>query len=385
MRTTQLLIIGAGPYGLATSAYAKHQGLDFRLVGHPMEFWRQHMPGGLFLRSRSDRHLDPLGVYTFEAYMKEKGIAEAQARPIPVELFREYAQWFQDKYELQAYPFLVQELRRDNGLFEAILENGESCLAETVLLALGYAFFANKPEEIMKKIPAGSYSHTCDLVSFDFLKGRRCLIIGGGQSAYEWAALINEQGAEEIHISHRHAVPRFEKSDQSWMSDMVRYTDQNPGWFRRSPLEEQEATRRRFWAETRLKLEPWLRPRIDKENIHLWPNTNLADCTELPDGRLRIKLDNGAFFVVDHVILATGYRVNVGKVPFLSRESILSDLRVADGYPVLDECFQSSVPGLFFSGLLAIRDFGPFFGFIVGCPVAARIIVEQGVLTTVST
>jgi len=38
-----LVIIRAGPYGLATAAYAKQRGLDYVLLGQTMEFWRAHM------------------------------------------------------------------------------------------------------------------------------------------------------------------------------------------------------------------------------------------------------------------------------------------------------------------------------------------------------
>jgi hypothetical protein len=43
---------------------------------------------------------------------------------------------------------------------------------------------------------------------------------------------------------------------------------------------------------------------------------------------------------------------------------------------VLDEHFQTSVAGLFMPGFVATRDFGPFFGFVRGCPAAATLIVS---------
>jgi FAD-dependent urate hydroxylase len=102
-----------------------------------------------------------------------------------------------------------------------------------------------------------------------------------------------------------------------------------------------------------------------------------APITTLPGGQLLVALDTGTTFEVDHVILATGYRVNIHNVPFLAPNGLLDELAVADGFPVLDEDFQSSIPGLYFSGLPATRDFGPFFGFTVGCPVAGKVIVER--------
>jgi FAD-dependent urate hydroxylase len=377
MPTIPFLIIGAGPYGLAAAAYASRRGVDFHLLGRPVEFWYRNMPEALLLRSGTDWHIDPAGVSTFEAYVRHKRLRQDQVHPIPVQLFREYASWFQEEYGLEAQTTLVRELRRKDGLFEVVLEDGQRLLTQQVLLALGFANFVSAPAELTEKIPAGRWSHTCDTVSFDFLRGRRCLIIGGRQSAYEWAVIIRETGGAQVHVSHRHPLPRFEPSDWSWVSAMVRATSEIDGWWRNQLPEAQEALRQRFWAEGRLKLEPWLGPRLDHDTIHLWPNTQLASCTELPGGQLRVALDTGTTFEVDHVILATGYRVNIHNVPFLAPDGLLDELAVADGFPVLDEHFQSSIPGLYFSGLAATRDFGPFFGFTVGCPVAGKVIIER--------
>jgi hypothetical protein len=62
------------------------------------------------------------------------------------------------------------------------------------------------------------------------------------------------------------------------------------------------------------------------------------------------------------------------RVMFLDRASIVDALAVRGGYPVLDTEFQTNLPGLYVTGLAAARDFGPFFGFTVACPVAAQII-----------
>lgn len=108
--------------------------------------------------------------------------------------------------------------------------------------------------------------------------------------------------------------------------------------------------------------------------VHRWPQTEVSACREVPSGEIEVTLSNGERFVVDHVLLATGYTADAAKVPYLS--GVLEHLAVADGSPLLDESFQSSVPGLFFAGCLAVRDFGPFFAFVRGCPAAAKLIVR---------
>jgi hypothetical protein len=59
----------------------------------------------------------------------------------------------------------------------------------------------------------GPHSHTCDLVDFAGLRGKRCLIVGGRQSAFEWAALIHEAGAAAVHVCYRHDTPAFKTAD----------------------------------------------------------------------------------------------------------------------------------------------------------------------------
>ncbi len=47
----EVVIVGAGPYGLSAAAHLKAAHIDFRIFGDPMSFWRDHMPAGMMLRS----------------------------------------------------------------------------------------------------------------------------------------------------------------------------------------------------------------------------------------------------------------------------------------------------------------------------------------------
>ncbi len=126
--------------------------------------------------------------------------------------------------------------------------------------------------------------------------------------------------------------------------------------------------------EGRLKLEPWLAARISHENIRLHPRTHVVSFVQADGAAIEATLSSGETIGVDHFLFATGFRVQVERIPFLSPKTILAHLATCDGYPVLDEHFQSNFPGLYFTGLAAANDFGPFFGFVRACPMSAQII-----------
>ena len=361
------------------AAYAKHLAIDALIVGKPMGFWKGHMPSGMYLRSACDWHLDPMGMDTIEKYLETKELRTAEVEPLSIGFYLSYAQWFQERKNISALPAIVQGLEWKDGKafpFRAGLDNGETIAAKFVVVAVGFEYFKHVPPELAGLLPEGRYSHTCDFVDFEGMRGKRCLIVGGRQSAFEWAALLHEAGAAEVHVSHRHDSPEFAVADWSWVNPLVDGMAENPGWFRGLTQQEKDAVSRRLWAEGRLKVEPWLKARILQEGVMLWPRTQITDCVELATGDVATKMDNGQEIAVDHIILATGYKVNIARVPFLAQSNILAELKTSDGFPELGEDFESSIPGLFITSMPAGQQFGPFFGFTIAVRTSARLIGE---------
>ena len=71
MIATELLVVGAGPYALSTAGLARERGIKTVVVGRPMEFWRENMPEGMFLRSGPDWHMDGAGTHTVAAFLED--------------------------------------------------------------------------------------------------------------------------------------------------------------------------------------------------------------------------------------------------------------------------------------------------------------------------
>ena len=373
-RTTHLLVIGGGPYALSTAALARDRGIETTVVGRPMGFWREHMPDGMFLRSGPDWHLDASGVHTLEAYLEERGIAAEDVDPIPIALFVEYADWFRRAKGIEAGEDLVSRLASDDGRFEATLRSGDTIRADAVVAAPGVAHFTNVPRWAAALGPS-SAAHTCDLVRFDDLRGARVLIVGGRQSAYEWAALAVEAGAERIDVVHRHEVPRFERVSWRFVDAHVDDTMRVRGWWRHLPKNEQEAIAGRFWEVGRLTLEHWLTPRLDMPFVRRRPGSEVVEAALNGAGTVKVRLSGGERLEADRVICATGYKADLARVPYLA--GVLDRVDVVSGFPALDEGFGSSLDGLYFPGFAATRDFGPFFGFVKASPAAASLIVDD--------
>jgi thioredoxin reductase len=372
-RAVELLVIGAGPYGLSTAALAEERGVDTLVVGRPMGFWRENMPAGMFLRSGSQWHIDAGGVHTLEAYLEERSTSREEVDPIPIRVFLDYCDWFRRVKGVDVCEDLVDDLALCDMGFDATLRNGEHVVARAVVCAPGIRHYAHAPDWA-QAVPAERAAHTCDLVRFDDVAGSRVLIVGGRQSAYEWAALIREHGAARVDIVHRHDVPRFDRISWQFVDVHVERTINVHGYWRNLAAPEQEAIARWFWAAGRLTLEHWLTPRLDWAGLHRWPGTEVVEVAR-SDSELHVALSNSERLAVDRLVFASGYRADLTRVPYLAK--VVGQIEQANGFPVLDEAFATNLAGLYIVGFSSIQDFGPFFGFVRGCPAAATLVVRD--------
>jgi thioredoxin reductase len=371
---TDLLVVGAGPYAYSAASCARDHGIGTHVVGRPMSFWREQMPADMFLRSGLDWHLDTTGVHTFAAYVEDRGLSRAELDPVPIGVFLDHTDWFRAQKGFDVDERLVDVLEVDpDGGFIATMDDGSTIAAEKVLAAPGIRHFTALPAW-HEGVPEHRRAHTCDLVEFDALAGARVVVVGGRQSAYEWAALLCDHGAAAVDVVHRHPAPAFERVSWEFVNPYVEQTLAERGWWRHLSADQQRAIALEFWQVGRLTLEPWLTPRLEPDVVTVHASSEVVEVTEGDEATV-LGLTDGSRLTADFVVFASGYRADIGRVSYL--EPLLDDLAADDGFPRLNEGFETSVPGLFMTGFASTRDFGPFYGFTKGCPSSASLAVAE--------
>jgi FAD-dependent urate hydroxylase len=381
---SRVVIIGAGPYGLACAAHLRHTGIEPRVFGEPMGYWRKHMPRQMLLRSRrcASHIADPGRSLTIDEYEKSTGTKLSE--PIDIESYIGYADWFCRTVAPDADRRRVQQVEQVDGGFSLRLEDGEEVDAERVVVAAGLEPFAWRPSPL-GDLPRELVSHTSDHEDLAAFTGERVMVVGAGQSALESAAILHEVGAEVEIVARAPGIVWLAPEGRTDMRGRMKQLMMPPtgvggmgsGWiaaapelFRRMPVKMRPEITRRCIAP---KGSDWLRPRL--ADVPMDTGRGVAEATPSETG-VRVVLDDGTVRDLDHVLLGTGYAVDITRYPFLSPELVRS-LDMAGGYPVMRPGFESSVPGLHFVGAAGTLSFGPVMRFVVGTWYAAPALARN--------
>jgi len=369
-----LLVIGAGPYGLGLGAFAQHHGLDYQVVGKVMDCWQHNIPEGQSFREVTNWHFDPVGGHTIDDYLSTLTPGEINGKSLSSQFLLDYAEWFRKEKAIKIVEKNVTRLDFKNGFFTAVLKDGAKIKSERVVVAWDRGQFPYLPRRLTRLFKRNRYEHSGKISNLASLHGKRCLIIGNRRSAFEWAALLLDNGVRAVHISTSQSGPQVEKSDWSWLNQWIDNADPSPAAFRTMKEGVKEEINHRIWLEGMGKVEPSVKQRMKANVTWIWKNSRVMRSWEHPDGPLKILLDCGERLTVDFVLLATGYKADTSSIPFIANGNIANELQIKNGYPALDDTFQSNVPGLFFTSYPAARDFGEFFAYTMAVQVSSKII-----------
>ena len=386
---TDVVIVGAGPYGLSLAACLRANGVEHRIFGEPMKPWLTQMPEGMLLKSEgfASNLYAPGSGYLLREYCEENGHPyQHLGLPVELDVFGSYGLAFQRRHvpELDCRP--VTRIAMLPAGFSVEIAGGEAIRASAVVIAVGLSCSEHIPSQL-SGVPIELVSHSSAHRNLERFRGREVIVIGGGASAIDVAVLLHECGASARLMSRREAVEVHDKMRLPrplWDRARRPLSTIGPGWkslfYARLPQVFHLLPRDLRTSIARTYLGPaggWFM----KERLSHVPH--LRDCRILDaiirkDGiEMRIDRDGKTErLAADHVIAATGFRTDVRRMGFLSA-ALRSRLDTAHHAPALSSQFESTVPGLYFVGPASANSFGPVMRFVAGAEFTAHRLAAR--------
>lgn len=373
-------IIGAGPYGLSLASHLRAVGIDFRIFGKPMGFWKTNVPPGTLLKSYPwALNLHPADTrFTLKEFCADQGSPYHDTRvALPLEVFVAYGESFQARFVPNVERRLLSFVEPRSDGFRATFDDGEVVNVRRIVFALGVYPFRHVPEALCD-LPAEVLSHSGDFGPLGRLIGKQVTVIGSGASATDLAALLNERGAL-VSLVSRTPQLNFAKPPRR-RSLMARLMNPNcaigTGWALKACAAMPqlihilpEARRLRF-ANAK-EFGPlgcaFMKDRvIGKVPLFLARNLETA---KIHGAKVRLHLvkHDGTREVLqtDHVLAATGYRIDLNRLGILD-PVLLKHIRTEQDAPLLSAHYETSVPGLHLIGPASASSFGPVARFVFG-------------------
>ena len=382
-------IIGAGPYGLSIAAHLKARGVDFRIFGSPMQTWLTNMPKGMKLKSEgfASSLYDPESAFTLGRYCAGRGIPYADVGlPVSLETFSSYGLDFQRRLVPQLEDKKVLLVSRSSNGFLIHLDSGEIVATRKVVAAVGLTYFDYVPP-VLSGFSEDLVTHSSKHRELGRFHGREVAVIGAGASALDLTALLHQAGAS-VRLIARKSVIRFHDPPALTSPSLIKricspITGIGAGWklffcthapraFRALPEGVRlDAVRRALGPAPGWFVRDEV---VGKVPFYLGQSIKRAS---VQNGRISLQLADGSggeqSVVADHVIAATGYKVDLRRLSFLN-PNVLAEIRSVEQTPVLSSTFESSVEGLYFVGTAAANTFGPLLRFAFGAGYTARRI-----------
>lgn len=196
-RVHDLIVVGAGPAGLAAAVYAASEGLDVLIL-------EGNAPGGQAgSSSRIENYLGfPAGISGQD--LAERALVQAQRFGAQVLIARPAA-----------------GLQCQHRLFNIGLTDGSSVQAQSVVVATGVQYRRLALENITQFEGAGVYYGATKLEA-QFCEGEEIAVVGGGNSAGQAAVFLSD------HAKHVHVLVRGKGLADSMSRYLIRRIEDSP-------------------------------------------------------------------------------------------------------------------------------------------------------------
>jgi FAD-dependent urate hydroxylase len=250
---------------------------------------------------------------------------------IPTLAWADYLDWFQQKTDTMVrYGTRLIEIEPQGDLLRLHVEQDGARRVETarkVVLANGYAGAGgpNVPEFI-RALPANLWTHTTGNIPFASMQGKVVGVVGAGSSAFDAAAVALESGAAEVHLFSRRSYIDYQGQPAPAPGAAPRppapAPDRGYGNMLELSYELPDVVRWRNFllGDRRVASVPLdsLERAVAFKNFHIHLDSSLSDVAVGGNGKVSSRVGSKRFRF-DHLIAATGYRIDLSLQPELAR------------------------------------------------------------------
>ena len=245
---------------------------------------------------------------------------------IPRLAWADYLDWFQQTTgTMVRYRTRLIEIEPQGDLLRLHLESDGVRRVETtrkLVLANGYAGAGgpNVPDFI-RALPASAWTHTTGNIPFAAMKGKIVGVVGAGSSAFDAAAVALESGAAEVHLFSRRPYIDYPAAPQPG-AQPAPPVDRGYSNMLELSYELPDVVRWRAFllGDRRVASVPLdsIERAVAFKGFHVHLNSSLSDVALAGNGKVTGKVGSQRFRF-DHLVAATGYRIDLAAQPELAR------------------------------------------------------------------
>lgn len=363
---TNVLIIGAGYYGISTACYLAQKNISFIIIGKPFTLWFNHILGDAALRSEliETEMYVPGSPYNLIKFIKKQYPGKAKEmlkKEISMKLFKEYLTWIKKELSFKINENEAISIRETKEGFHTILANKEKVDSKAIVIATGMGVHRYIPK-CLTGFHSKKILHAWDVNQYKSLKNKKILIIGTGQSAAE--ALNYLKKNNELIWVTRHA-PTFYKDPikvPAWLFKLLIHV--SPYLYLTNKTLRKIIPKNSYRSTITPSLKKTLEsPEIRKiyasvQDLHLKKKGN-----EFVSEKYRLE--------AEIIISATGYKYDLEKIAFLSPE-IREGIKKKEMSKLVDKNFETAVKNVFVIGGITEPVHGIAQRFLFGARHAAR-------------
>jgi hypothetical protein len=389
--SVDVAVVGAGPYGLSLAAHLRARHVEHRIFGELMGSWKHNMPPGMLLKSYpwASSLSDPWSEFELKTFCAERALAyDDELIPLSLSRFIEYGEAFQRRYVPVVERKTLKALETAGGRFRATFDDGEIVHARRIVVAVGLHPFKRLPYQAAH-LPADLCSHSGAYGSLEPLDGKEIIVVGSGSSASDLAALLHERGGSVSLVVRRAQLDFADRPRRRTLFERTTapMSGIGNGWTLATCAKYPQVIRL-LPKDLRVQLAniqalgplggAFMKDRVTGK-VPLWLGRTLQGLKARGGKVLLDVTDAGGTrhsMQADHIIFATGYKIDVARLDFLG-PTLLRRIRLVEGAPQLSAHYESSVPGLHFIGPAAANSFGPVCRFVYGTYHPARHLARH--------